>query len=248
MSQAIVIWGAGDHAQVVADLVRQQGDFDLVGFLDDANPERAGQAFAGAVILGGADALPGLTARGVTWMALGMGNNPARLHRAELARLHGFQLATLIHPSAVLAASAQIGPGTVIKAGAILEVESRLGASALVSSGVVIAHHCVVEDGVFLSARVVLGGRATIGRGTWLGVGCVVKDRIAIGSGSIIGAGAVVVREIPDGVIAFGVPAKVARMATLEDFCGVARRPTPALGSCPDGSRQAIGRLGPAVA
>lgn len=43
----------------------------------------------------------------------------------------------------------------------------------------------------------------------WLGVGVTVLDGVRIGRGAVIGAGAVVTRDIPDGAIAAGVPARV---------------------------------------
>jgi acetyltransferase-like isoleucine patch superfamily enzyme len=46
----------------------------------------------------------------------------------------------------------------------------------------------------------------------WLGFGVIVLDGVRIGKGAVIGAGAVVTRNIPDGAIAFGVPARVVRM------------------------------------
>ena len=35
----LVIWGASGHALVVADIVRLQDAYQIVGFLDDINPE-----------------------------------------------------------------------------------------------------------------------------------------------------------------------------------------------------------------
>lgn len=43
----------------------------------------------------------------------------------------------------------------------------------------------------------------------WLGFGVIVLDGVRIGSGTVIGAGSVVTRDIPAGVIACGVPARV---------------------------------------
>lgn len=50
-----------------------------------------------------------------------------------------------------------------------------------------------------------------IGANTWLGARVVVLPGITIGDGTIVAAGAVVVRDLPAGVLAAGVPARVIR-------------------------------------
>lgn len=51
----------------------------------------------------------------------------------------------------------------------------------------------------------------TIEDGCWLGGGVIVLPGVTIGRGSVIGAGSVVTRDIPNNVIAFGNPCRVAR-------------------------------------
>ncbi|MBL4851938.1 MAG: acyltransferase [Gammaproteobacteria bacterium] len=52
-------------------------------------------------------------------------------------------------------------------------------------------------------------GGIDIGDDVWLGVGVVVLDGVHIGQGAIIGAGSVVNKNIPAGVLAAGVPARI---------------------------------------
>ena len=56
-----------------------------------------------------------------------------------------------------------------------------------------------------------------IGKNVWIGANATILAGVHIGNGSIIGAGSVVSKDIPDNVIAAGVPCKVIREITDED-------------------------------
>ena len=51
----------------------------------------------------------------------------------------------------------------------------------------------------------------TIGSNVWLGGGVIVLPGVTIGENSVVGAGAVVTRDLPDNVVAMGIPARVVR-------------------------------------
>jgi acetyltransferase-like isoleucine patch superfamily enzyme len=55
-------------------------------------------------------------------------------------------------------------------------------------------------------------GPIVIGDHAWLGVGVIVLGKVRIGKGAVIGAGSVVTKDIPDGAIAAGAPARVLKM------------------------------------
>jgi UDP-N-acetylbacillosamine N-acetyltransferase len=196
---------------VVADIVRLRGDYEIVGFIDDVNPERAGSKFGGADVLGGRERLEHLRQDGVGYLLLGFGNCEARLELARLVREKGFRLATAVHPSAVVAADAVIGAGTVVAAGAVINPGATIGENVIVNTCASVDHDCRVEDGAHVCPGVRLAGNVFVGRAAWVGIGATVVDRTRIGSGAIIGAGAVVVDDMPDGVVARGVPARVIR-------------------------------------
>lgn len=62
-------------------------------------------------------------------------------------------------------------------------------------------------------------GAITIGDSAWIGVGVIVLGGVNIGRGAVIGAGSVVTKNIPDGAVAAGVPAKVIKMRS--DLSGI---------------------------
>jgi acetyltransferase-like isoleucine patch superfamily enzyme len=50
-----------------------------------------------------------------------------------------------------------------------------------------------------------------LGENVWLGAGVKVLDGVRIGRDVVVGAGAVVTQDLPDGVVAAGLPARVVR-------------------------------------
>lgn len=57
----------------------------------------------------------------------------------------------------------------------------------------------------------------TIGDNVWVGAGVHIMGGVTIGRNSIIGAGSVVTKDIPENVIAAGVPCRMIREITEED-------------------------------
>jgi acetyltransferase EpsM len=207
----LVIWGAGGHAAVVADIVRLQGTYELAGFLNDINKETHGRPYCGGLILGGREALPELASAGVRHFIIGIGDNQARVDLAAIARATGFSIATAIHPRAIIAPDVAIAEGTVIAAGAVVNPGVSVGEQVIVNTSASIDHSCLIEEGVHVGPGARLAGHVTVRRCARIGIGATIIDRIEIGAGAIIGAGAVVVKDVPPGVVAMGVPARVTR-------------------------------------
>jgi acetyltransferase EpsM len=209
LKEKLLIWGARGHALVVADIAQLSGKFEVVGYIDNVNSARAGESFAGTMVLGGIDALPRMGAEGVRSIAIAVGSCAARLQLGGIATQHGFDLATLIHPNAVLARDVRVGVGTVVAAGAVINPGSSIGKLVIVNTNASVDHECVLADGAHISPGVHLGGRVSVGASAWIGIGASVKDGVQIGARAVIGAGSVVVKDVPAGLVAYGCPARV---------------------------------------
>ena len=88
----------------------------------------------------------------------------------------------------------------------------------VVHGDTVIGDDCVLRQGVTLGIRRMdgLGDAPVLGRGVNVGAGAKVLGRVHIGDGAEIGANAVVLNDVPDGALAVGVPAKIARRSSAK--------------------------------
>jgi UDP-N-acetylbacillosamine N-acetyltransferase len=211
-SLSVVVWGASGHALVVADILRLRGH-RVAGYLDNINPKRRGEAFGGAEVLGGPECLGTLRAEGLEYMVIAVGDCTARLRLGAESHRRGWILLTVIHPSATVADSAELGAGCVLAAGSVINPEARIGANGIVNTCASVDHECILGDGVHVGPGAHLAARVTVGTATFIGVGCAIRDRVRIGSQCVIGAGSTVVRDVPDGVVAYGSPVRVVRRA-----------------------------------
>lgn len=85
--------------------------------------------------------------------------------------------------------------------------------------------HCTPGVPMTVGDNVTVGHGAilhscTVGSNTTVGMGAIVLTGARVGSNCIVGAGTVVTAKtpIPDGSVAYGNPAKIARAATEEDM------------------------------
>lgn len=127
----------------------------------------------------------------------------------------GRRLVTLIHPSAVVARSAEIGPGCVIFPNVVIGARTVVGAGTIVNRGALVGHHGTIGAGSFLAPGANVGGGVTLGEQVHVGIGAVIRDDRRVGDHAVVGAGAVVVADVDAGITVVGLPAKP--MATRPD-------------------------------
>lgn len=85
-----------------------------------------------------------------------------------------------------------------------------VSAGAVVQPDAVIGDHVIVNTGatVALAPGVRLAGSVHVGEGAFLGIGSAVGPGVRIGRWTTPGSRAVAIRDVADGVVAVGVPAR----------------------------------------
>ncbi len=194
-TKLIGIYGMGGHGKVVAQIARAVG-FETIVWIDDAAKEAVSfETF--------------LTEHPASPIALGIGSNIARESVFNKMISAGIIPKTLIHPSAVIAEDTVIAEGCVVMPLVVINTETVIEAGVIINTNVVVEHECRIGRFSHISPKVGLAGAVSVGERTHIGIGSSVIQCLNIGSDTVVGAGAVVVTDLPDTVLAVGVPAVI---------------------------------------
>jgi sugar O-acyltransferase (sialic acid O-acetyltransferase NeuD family) len=197
---ALVVVGAGGHAKVVADVAALAGH-EVLAFVDESG-RTSGTRLHDIPVLASVDERP------EAGVALGIGDNRARWDRYTDLRSRGRDAPTLVHPSAVVDRTVQLGQGTVVMAGVCINADAVVGDAAVLNTGCSVDHDCRLGDAVHLAPGVRLAGAVDVGDGALLGVASAVVPGRSVGEWSVCGAGSVLVQDVPAGRTVKGVPAR----------------------------------------
>jgi acetyltransferase EpsM len=200
----LLILGSHIYAEEVADLVAQTGSHELAGFVENMDPSRCDTELLGLPVHW-IDEIDPLAASHEVVCALGTN---ARRGFIESVEKLGFGFATLVHPAATIARSADLGAGTIAAPGAVVGAATKIGDHVILNRGVLVGHHTTIGRFVTVSPGANVAGKVTVGDGAYIGMSAAVLDRISIGEGAVVGAGAVVTRDVPDNTQVLGVPAR----------------------------------------
>ena len=209
MSERIVVIGGGGAAREmldVIDAINSVGDrhIEVLGVLDDGQPDEEKLAAYGTELLGSVEDLAGLPSD--VGYAIGIGAPGVR--SAVDTRAGGRSCPVLVHPTAVLGRRVELGPGTLVAAGAVFMNHVVTGRHVHVSVNCSIGHDVRLGDYVEVSPLVALSGFVTASEGAFFGTGAKVNPGLRVGARATLGAGAVAVRDVAPDVTAVGVPAR----------------------------------------
>lgn len=179
----LLVVGAGGHGRSVAEAAELSGQFEVVGFLDDAFP--AGKSVLNVAVLGPMVSM-GHHRATADQTIVAIGNNAVREKLMQQLASAGFVHATVIHPRAIVSPSAVLSEGSAVMAGAIVGTEARLGVGSIVNCGAVVDHHAIVEDFGHLGVNASMAGGTVLGRGAWMQAGAALGYGMKVAASEVL--------------------------------------------------------------
>jgi acetyltransferase EpsM len=207
----LIIWGNGSHAgNVLATLERiGQPLFESVALISDQS-ESAHVGPWTLPFLGNRKVLSRLNPQEyMVFPAVGM--PPERKAMSEYIQKFGFEIPSLIDPSAIVESGVKIGAGCLIRSQCVLGYGTELEAGVLLNSGAQVSHQSQIGAYSSLFPGSLVLGNCTLETGVLLGAKAVIKPQCRIGCWSKIGIGSVVMADLPAYITAQGNPASIVR-------------------------------------
>lgn len=210
MKRPLLIVGAGGFGREVAWLVeeinQEAARYELIGFLDDT----ATETVEGYPVVASVDSWVRRPDTRVQ-LVCAIGDPLTRLRTIKRLSDVGARFGTLVHPSVRHSRWVEFGEGTIVCADTTVTTNVTIGSHCIINLDCTVGHDAVLGDFTSVMPGVHLSGEVRIGTGVYFGTGAAVINRVSIGAWTIIGAGAVVAKDIPERVVAVGVPARPIR-------------------------------------
>ena len=196
--EKLILIGAGGHATSCIDVIEQNGQFQVVGLI--GLPNELNTKCLDYPVIATDDRLSDLRASySYTLITAGQIAEPdTRIRLYRIAKELGFELPSIVAPSAYVSEHACLGNGTIVMHGAIINAGVSIGDNCIVNSRVLIEHGAYVSDHCHISTGAILNGDVVIGAGSFVGSGSQIKEGIKLGERCIVAMGMSVRHHLSD--------------------------------------------------
>lgn len=211
MKNGFYIIGSGGFAKEVLLLYHQiYGTIEMFnGFIDVEPKNKYSSILFGKKypIINESDFLEEYKNDSAIDLYIGIGN-PNIIEKLQ-SRFSGFSFPNLIHPNVIIEKhSFKMGKGNIITAGCIFTIDIEIGSFNIFNLSSTIGHDVIIGDCNVINPKVAISGGVKINNVNLLGTGCTILQGIQIQNYTIIGGSALLTKDVEDGQIMIGVPAK----------------------------------------
>ena len=194
--KSLIIFGAGDIAQLAHYYFSNDTDYKVIAFTVDAAYINASE-FCGLPVVPFEEVISHYPpVRCEMFIALSYSNlNQIRKEKYLSAKSMGYRLASYISSRATVLNDFRIGENCFILEDNTIQPFVTIGNNVTLWSGNHIGHHSTIHDHCFLASHIVVSGGVEIGESCFIGVNATLRDHIKIGEKCVIGAGTLILAD-----------------------------------------------------
>lgn len=189
MKRKLVIFGAGDIAELAHFYFSTDSDLEVVAFTVDARYLKE-DSFCGLPLIPFENIVDRYPPDDFSlFIALSYSKlNAVRKEKYLSAKALGYDLPSYVSSKATILNSNDIGDNCFILENNTVQPFVRIGSNVTLWSGNHIGHHSTIKDHSFIASHVVISGGVEIGEQCFIGVNATLRDHISVGDRCVIGA------------------------------------------------------------
>jgi sugar O-acyltransferase (sialic acid O-acetyltransferase NeuD family) len=208
----MIIFGAKGFSKEILEILYKNNYENKIGFFDNIDSKNLGMIYNEYPILKNQTDLEDFFSTNGNNFTLGIGIPANRFKAFEfMSRYGGVLTSTISKNSEIGSFNTYVDIGCNITSGVIITNDVNIGRGSLINLNVTIGHNSQIGEFSELCPGVNISGNCNIGDFVFIGTNSTILPNISIGKNSIIGAGSVVTKDIPENVLAFGVPAEIVK-------------------------------------
>ncbi len=196
MKKTLVIFGAGDIAQLAHFYFSTDSEYEVVAFTVDST-YLTEATFCGLPVIAFEEISNQFAPdQYELFIALSYSKlNAVRKEKYLAAKALGYRLASFISSRATVLNDGRIGENCFIFEDNTIQPFVTIGNNVTLWSGNHIGHHSTIKDHCFIASHVVVSGGVEVGEQCFIGVNATLRDHIKIGERCVIGAGTLLLAD-----------------------------------------------------
>ena len=211
----LVILGGSGIGMIASSIARENGEYEVAGFLNDYEPVGSYIGKYDKVeVIGKTDDIQYYLDNGYYFFIayVGLKREKTTFEKIEKFNIPMDSYVNLIHKTAYIPKGfCKIGKGVLMAPYSQLSPDTTVGDNCMLLANSFLGHDSTMLRFAHLATNSVVGANVVVGRGVHVGSNSTIREKVTIGDFSLIGMGAVVLKDVEVNTKVIGNPAKELR-------------------------------------
>jgi sugar O-acyltransferase (sialic acid O-acetyltransferase NeuD family) len=211
MSDTVLIIGAGGHASVLLDMLKEH-NINIIGYVSPS-PASNQKLFSDLYWFKYDEDILQFD-KATIKLVNGLGSLPGNTLRADFYDRYkglGYGFTTLVSKDASVSKYATLEEGVQVMRGAIIQTGASIGYNSIVNTGAIVDHDCSIGSNNHIAPGCTISGQVTSKEKVHFGTGSSVIHSINLNESVVVGAGATITKDIDKNTVCY--PARITKKA-----------------------------------
>ena len=212
LKEIVILGGSNafwEISELISDINAVKLQYKIIAVLDDS-PNLIGTQLGELTVDGPLEKAKEFSEN--VYFIFAIGSFRTRIIRNELLKRLAFKderYVTLIHPTAKIFSTAQIGHGCIVHYGTVIFNHTIIESFCIIAANCVIAVSNLLGRGCLLGSNITTTTGVRIGAFSFIGSSSSIGENVEIGPGAQIGMASLVLKNIPAGAFVLGNPPRL---------------------------------------